>query len=108
MAILSQIRLPQRDLVFPWDRAQNYLWKVYGKIRKKAGLPAGRRDSFHRLRRSVASHMEAAGGNATDQLRHSGRRVTEAYLDPRIVVKQQAIDFLFRPDVDDEEKGDSN
>jgi integrase len=49
------------------------------------------------MRRSVASHYEAAGGNATELLGHSSRSVTLAYLDPRIVPQQHAVDLLFRP-----------
>jgi hypothetical protein len=45
----------------------------------------------------VASHAEAAGMNATELLHHSTRKVTLAYLDPRIVKRPQAADVLFRP-----------
>ena len=41
--------------------------------------------------------MKAAGGNASNLLGHSGRRVTEKYLDPRVVTPPQASDMLFRP-----------
>lgn len=85
------------QLVFPWGRGDTYLWYRYSKILAKAGLPNDRKSKFHRMRRSVASHAEAAGLNATELLGHSSRKVTQAYLDPRIVQKKQAADVLFRP-----------
>lgn len=94
---LDTIRRPRRDLVWPWPFAASYLWIAYKRLRKRAGLPADRRSSFHRMRRSVASHYEAAGGNATELLGHSDRRLTKrSYLDPRIAVQSQATDRLFR------------
>ena len=48
------------------------------------------------MRRSFASHLEAAGGNATDALQHSSRRVTkESYLDERIVKSEAPNRLLF-------------
>lgn len=84
-------------VVFPWDRSRTYLWHKYGSILKAAGLPHDNRSKFHRLRRSVASYFEAAGGNATELLGHSNRKVTLRYLDPRIVGQVHASDLLFRP-----------
>jgi integrase len=97
VAWLDTIRRPRRDLVWPWPYAASYLWIAYRKLRKRAGLPTDRRSSFHRMRRSVASHFEAAGGNATELLGHSDRRLTKrSYLDVRIVKAPQASDLLFR------------
>ena len=98
LAMLSLITVPHRELVWPWDRSYQRLWGRYKLILKRAGLPADRNSMFHRMRRSVASHYEAAGGNATELLGHSDRRTTIAgYLDPTIVPQAQAIDRLFRP-----------
>ncbi|MGE0533769.1 MAG: tyrosine-type recombinase/integrase [Pirellulales bacterium] len=97
LAALRDIQQPTRAVVFAWDRNPTYLWTCFNEVLCGAGLPNDRRSKFHRMRRSTASHFEAAGGNATDLLGHSMRRVTEAYLDPRIVRKQQAADVLFRP-----------
>lgn len=93
---LKKIYRPNAELVFPWPYVRNYIWNRYEKILAKAGLPTDRKSKFHRMRRSVASHAEAAGGNATELLDHSRRSVTVAYLDPRIVRKAQAVDVLFR------------
>lgn len=94
---LRAIRLPSRAEVFPWPYCPNYLWHRYGRLLKTAGLPHDSRSKFHRLRRTVASFFEAAGGNATELLGHAHRRTTLAYLDPRIVPQQYAADLLFRP-----------
>jgi integrase len=88
---------PQRELILPWPQSKSWLWGRYKKILKRAGLPTDRKSSFHRMRRSAASHFEAAGGNATELLGHSSRRVTMAYLSPIIVKPQQTVGMLFSP-----------
>jgi integrase len=94
---LEVIRRPKRTLIWPWDKDRSSIWRAYKVLRSAAGLATDRRSSFHRMRRSVASHFEAAGGNATELLGHSDRRLTKlSYLDPRIVKTSQAADKLFR------------
>lgn len=97
LAGLERIRKPERELIWPWDRSPNLLWARYKGILKRAGLPHDRKSMFHRMRKSVASHFQAAGGNATALLGHQDSRTTRAYLDPRIAPEPQAIDRLFRP-----------
>lgn len=77
---------------------ERYIWKAFEKVLKDAGLPTDRHCKFHRIRRSVASHFERAGGDAQKLLGHTSRRITEGYLDPSIVEPPQATDLLFRPD----------
>jgi integrase len=84
--------------VFRWERSKCLLWVSFGNLLQGAGLPSGRRDKFHRIRRSVATHFEVAGGNATELLGHSCRAVTKLYLDSTITGKVWASDILFRPD----------
>lgn len=91
-------RLGKREgKIFKWPYCKGTLWLKYDKILIRADLPHGRRDKFHRMRRSVASWFEEAGGNATELLGHSDRRVTQAYLDASILKKPEASDRLFRP-----------
>jgi len=97
VAVLSSMRNPPRDEIFPWPYCRTYLWNKYDRILQRAGLPTDRTSKFHCVRRSVASHYEAAGGNATELLGHSSRSVTLKYLDPRIVPCEHAVDLLFRP-----------
>jgi integrase len=94
---LRLIHDDHRERVFPWPHNHTYLWHRYKTILKRAGLPHDRDHMFHCLRKSVASYFEACGGNATKLLGHSARRVTERYLDPRVVRGQHAADVLFRP-----------
>lgn len=97
VAALKKIRRGDgTGLVFDWPYSWPYLWQRLGKIQRDAGLPADAQSKFHRIRRTVASFAEAAGANATAMLRHSKREITESYLDPKIVKRQQPADVLFR------------
>lgn len=94
---LELIRAPRRPLIWEWPYCKPELWTRYKELRQGAGLATDRKSSFHRMRKSVASHFEAAGGNATKLLRHSSRQVTEdSYLDPTVVGDPQSSDLLFR------------
>jgi integrase len=75
-----------------------YLWQAFGGILESAGLPHGRRDKFHRLRRSFATHLKAAGGNPQEALGHSTYSTTLGYLDPRMQTGPAPCELLFRPD----------
>lgn len=94
---LKKIRDPERESVFPWPWDPGSLWMMYGQLLVRAGLPADRKSKFHRMRKSVASHYKAAGGNPQDLLDHSSWKVTKTYLDPRIAKQPQVSDVLFRP-----------
>jgi integrase len=94
---LSEMQcLSKRRIIFFWPKAINSIYYSYAKILKKADLPDDGRCKFHRVRRSVASYYEQAGGNATELLGHTSRKTTRAYLDPRIVRAKQPCEMLFR------------
>lgn len=97
VAAIEAIREPRRNLIFEWDRSESVLWNHYKKILRRAGLSADRRSKFHRIRRSAASHYQAAGGSAQLLCGHSNAKVTEGYLDPRIAKPPQAAALLFTP-----------
>jgi integrase len=89
--------MPRHAKVFHWPYCEKYIWQKYSAVLKAAHLPSGRLDKFHRIRKSVASHFEAAGGNATLLLGHTTRSTTvTSYIDPRICAPEQAMDKLFR------------
>jgi integrase len=90
-------RLPRKGKVFEWPYSPGYIWQKYEAILKSAGLPHDRRSKFHRVRRSFASHLKAAGGDPQSAMGHSSWSVTVAYLDPRIATPEQPVDRLFRP-----------
>jgi integrase len=96
-AALRSMQRTADSCVFPWPYCRTYLWNRYSLLLIAAGLPHDRHSKFHRIRRTVATYYEAAGGNATELLGHSSRSVTLAYLDPRILPPQHAADLLFRP-----------
>lgn len=73
------------DRAWPWPFCDTYLWQKWKAILKRCGLPTGREFSFHCLRKSHASHLKAAGGDARESLGHASDATTnQVYLDPRI------------------------
>lgn len=76
--------------MFEWPYCDAYLWPKMRDILKAAGLPHGRRDKFHRLRRTCASVLDAAGMDASRALDHTHRKTTRAYIDPRFTSQHQA------------------
>lgn len=94
---LDSIDYLDRKKVFAWSKHRQTIWNHYRQILKRAGLPHGRRDMFHKMRRSVASWFEFGGGDATKLLGHSSRKITLGYLDPTITGERQAANVLFRP-----------
>lgn len=67
----------------------------YKNLLKRAGLPHGRRFKLQRMRRTFASFLEQAGGDATRALAHTSRRVTErSYLDERLIARPSPSSFL--------------
>lgn len=90
---------PSRELIFPWPKTPDYIYSFYNRILKRARLPRGRKDKFHRMRKSVASHLQAAGVDASQSLGHSSPTITrESYLDPTIVNTRKTHQVLFRPE----------
>ena len=90
--------LPHRKgLMLKWDRSACQLYYQYRIILRRAELPTDRRSMFHRMRRSVASHIKAAGGDAMEAMDHASAKTTASYLDPRIVPRVSPCDLLFRP-----------
>lgn len=89
--------------VFWWTASDTALRKRWKTITRRAGLGDGREVQFHALRRSTASHLAAAGLDATAFLGHSSDRITRrSYLDPRVVDSKrpkawQQLPRIFRP-----------
>lgn len=92
--------------VFWWVASGTALRKRWKTITRRAGLGDGRDVQFHALRRSTASHLAAAGLDATAYLGHSTDRITRrSYLDPRVVDAArpkawQQLPRVFRPDTE--------
>jgi integrase len=93
--LLGQLRaLGKSQVIFHFPFNSTYLWAHYREILTRANLPSGRRDMFHKLRRTTGSVAYAAGLDAQDVLDHQHRRTTQRYLDPRFSRKEQACDIL--------------
>lgn len=85
MADLWKMKRPQNEQVFTWPHCPQTLYSRYKKMLVRAGLPSDNRSMLHRMRRSFASHLKAAGGDPTYEMRHSSARITlNSYLDPSI------------------------
>lgn len=95
-SLIMQMKKLNADavLILPWPRCSNSIWIEYGKILKAAGLPNGRQDKFHRLRKTTASVLFAAGCNPQEALDHQHRRTTKRYIDPRFTREIQPSDYL--------------
>ena len=96
VAAFELIRAPERELIFDSEFCLGTFYNRYTRLLKDAGLPHGRHDKPQKMRRSFASHLEAAGGNATDALQHSSRAVTiSSYLDERVIKREAPNKLLF-------------
>lgn len=96
VAILASVR-SNHGKVWPWPYCETYLWQKWKQLLRRAGLPDGREFGFHCFRKSVGSHIAAAGGNATAALGHGSQEITtRSYIDPRVSAAPQPVDMLFR------------
>jgi integrase len=94
-----------REMLFTWPfdhcgASFPTLNRHLRKLLKRAGLPHGRKDLWHKFRRTCASYIKAAGGDPTAQLGHSSAQVTAAYLDPHITQTRRQVDLLPPVDVE--------
>lgn len=82
---IERIRHPERELIWPWTPC-DFHYHYNRRILKTAGLIRTRGKSGpHKMRRSFASHLEAAGGDACKALKQSKSSLTrKSYIDPRI------------------------
>lgn len=81
----AAIEQPRRPRLFFWPTCDARFYAAYTRLLQLAGLPSGRRNKPQRLRRTFATWLESAGGDATKALMHSDRRVTvQSYLDPTL------------------------
>jgi len=90
--------LPVTHRLFHWPVRRRALWVEFGVILDDAGLPHGRRDKFHRLRRTSYSYVAAALGidAATRHAGHAGD-LSAVYLDRRLLDEPDPLDALPRP-----------
>ncbi len=98
-------KLPRTGKLFPtrWKSPKEPLTRRYKQIVKRAGLPHGKRDGFHKIRRTVATLIDSVGGleAAKQQMGHSTSSLTrKSYVDPRLSSRQFiATDKMPRPEL---------
>jgi integrase len=94
-AWLEQMRGAEGERVWPWAADKSTLWHHFKKLCTRSGVT---NRGFHGLRKSAASYMALAGGEAaaSQLLDHSNGAITKAhYIDVTIAKpKQTAIDLL--------------
>jgi integrase len=89
---LAMIRRGPNDRVWPWIRHHESLWYDLRKITTAAGVP---HRGFHGLRKTAASYVAKAGGDATGLLDHSDPRITrDSYVDPSIAPPRSSLEDL--------------
>lgn len=89
----------ETPLLFPWPHSEEALHGAYRRILERCGLYTGGNDSFHKLRRTSATHLTAAVGieAASRHLGHSSTDMTKRYVDPRQTGDHNAGSLLPRP-----------
>jgi len=94
---LRDFQLPERELIFPWDRCHSAFYQHYKRLLRLAGLPYVKYKSAIQMhRRTFATHLEMIGGDATEALRHSERSITtDSYIDPKLLNRAPANEALF-------------
>lgn len=109
LAAIAKVKVDVSGLVFPWqfdwkrridpNAPWRSLHRSYRRILKRAGLPHGKRDLFHKIRRTTATAIADQLGEAAAQsyLGHSCAKVTAAYLDRSKIRGVRGVDVLPRP-----------
>jgi len=97
--LIRSIYDPSREMLWPRDVTAETVGRRFRAILNSSGIyaPKGCGMRFHRIRKSTASYVTQAGGNATAKLGHSTATVTQRYLDPRIVRADVANDLVPAP-----------
>jgi hypothetical protein len=84
---------PKRELIFEWPHTPSIFYRHWNNLVYEAGLEVNRRNGPQKLRRTSASHLEAASpGTATAHLGHrSADLARKHYLDPNITQQKRPI-----------------
>jgi len=85
--------------LFHWPLRKDAIHEHFRTILKRAGLYDKGDNTWHKMRRSCATHLTAALGieAASRQLGHSSVEMTRRYVDPRQTGHHNAADHLPRP-----------
>ena len=88
------------EFLFPWNLRKEAIHEHFRSILKRAGVYCKGEDTFHKLRRTCATHLTAAVGieAASRQLGHSSVQMTRRYVDVRLTGQHNAAEHLPRPE----------
>lgn len=97
MAALDRIRLPSRDLVFPWPYSESYLHAMRRRILRATGLPKERQLGFHGVRKAFATEVSQINSIAAHKIvGHSSAKTTaDHYVNKRVMT--ETLDVLLQP-----------
>lgn len=94
---LRQHAEPQGKIL-RWECDVSRYYQLWKMLLERAGLPSTRDTKTHCLRRTFATMLEVAGGNATAALGHANRATTlRHYLDPSALARPVAELLPFHP-----------
>lgn len=98
-AILRQFADVERELLFPFPYNIATFYNRLDCLLQFAGLPHGRRDKMHRIRRTTATlcELHVGRGSASAYLGHSSPDITRAYIDTSKLPESRIADRLPRP-----------
>jgi len=87
------------EFLFHWPIRKDAIHEHFRTILKRAGLYSKGMDTWHRMRKSSATHLTAVIGieAASRQLGHSSVEMTKRYVDPRLTGHHNAAQSLPRP-----------
>jgi integrase len=95
---LAKIRQPQGQILGWGDRHISLYHLRWNELLTRAGLPNGRYNQAQKLRRTFATLLTVAGGDATAALGHASRATTlRSYLDPSVCRTRHADLIPFHP-----------
>ena len=107
LELLARSEPHGREMLFPWPFDKNgrgypVLTSRYKQILRRAGLPYGPRDLFHKLRRTSATYVADAAGEieAQKHMGHSCLQLTiDHYIDPtKLKRRTNMAELMQRPD----------
>lgn len=88
------------ERIWPWPISRRYIFEYYGRLLTAAGLPATKRDKFHRIRRtSYTGVMDRLGRDAARDHALHATDLSEIYCDPTKLTRTFACDVLQRPNL---------
>lgn len=84
LSLMEAMRLPERELFWPWERCEATYWYQYGKLLKMAGIPNDRKHKTHCLRVSHNTWHKAMTDKHSPLLQHGSSETSEkSYEDKR-------------------------